>query len=370
MKIKRNIKSLVLMCIVMLPVFAKAQIDTAWVTNEHASQYIFPPIIDDVNYNNQLNEFRVVNTSSPFYMGVGSSRDNMTRVTGVAQKFDVQHGDSVSIMGVATVMTLILPSTYGIFDTIKISILNDRFTEIYSKSFYTCDSTGDFYGRFAEYMFDEPITLYEDYYIAVENCCLHYTGVAFFALDEYAWLFDYNLYECTPYGINTKYKPYVTFGCNNDWIYVDDVVGWVFSYDYNNLAVYETNPELDCDTLVYEPVGVCPIKYVADSIVTGGGSAGDDTTSTGGGSQDSYIATVLADKDIELYPNPADEVLNIRSDYNITEIEVHDAMNRVIERWELNTRELTLDVASYKSGTYFIIIKTDKGSLTKKFIVR
>lgn len=179
MKIKRNIKSLVLMCIVMLPVFAKAQIDTAWVTNEHASQYIFPPIIDDVNYNNQLNEFRVVNTSSPFYMGVGSSWDNMTRVTGVAQKFDVQHGDSVSLMGVATVMTIILPSTYGIFDTIKISILNDRFTEIYSKSFYTCDSTGDFYGRFAEYMFDEPITLYEDYYVAVENCCLHYTGVAF-----------------------------------------------------------------------------------------------------------------------------------------------------------------------------------------------
>ncbi|MBO5839315.1 MAG: T9SS type A sorting domain-containing protein, partial [Bacteroidales bacterium] len=26
--------------------------------------------------------------------------------------------------------------------------------------------------------------------------------------------------------------------------------------------------------------------------------------------------------------------------------------------------------ASYKSGTYFIIIRTDKGSLTKKFIVR
>ncbi len=357
----------------MLPVFAKAQIDTAWVSNEHASQYIFPPIIDDVNYNNQLNEFRVFNTNSLFAMRVGSSWEDWTGVTGVAQKFDVQHGDSVSIMGVATVMTLILPSTYGIFDTIKISILNDRFTEIYSKSFYTCDSTGDFYGRFAEYMFDEPITLYEDYYIAVENCSQHtaygITDLAFLALDEYAWLGDNNLYECTPYGINTKYKPYVKFGCNNDWIYVDDVE-WCFPYDYNNLAVYETNPELGCDTLVYEPVGVCPIKYVADSTVTGGGSAGDDTTSTGGGSQDSYIATVLADEDIELYPNPADEVLNIRSDYNITEIEVIDAMNRLIEHWELNSRELTLDVASYKSGTYFIIIKTDKGSLTKKFIVR
>ncbi|MEE0937588.1 MAG: T9SS type A sorting domain-containing protein, partial [Bacteroidales bacterium] len=107
-----------------------------------------------------------------------------------------------------------------------------------------------------------------------------------------------------------------------------------------------------------------------DSTSTGGSSTStdNDSTSTGGG--DSYIATVLADKDIELYPNPADEVLNIRSDYNITEIEVIDAMNRVIERWELNTRELTLDIASYKSGTYFIIIKTDKGSLTKKFIVR
>ncbi len=370
MKKQRFIKLLFGISFALCPFFAKAQIDTAWVTNEHASQYIFPSIIDEINYNNQPDTNRIAQVSSVVLMNTldYTISYNAGNPIGIAQKFEIEHGDSVSLMGVAAVL-LTLPSTYGIFDTIKISILNGRFAELYSKSFYTCDSSYDYIGKYAEYMFDERITLYEDYYISFEFLGLYtlngnVTGLSFLTLNEYAWWGDQNTYNCAPYGINTKYRPYVKFRdqYDNDWIHVDDV-NWYSGWGYEEQADYQTNPELGCDTIVYAPVGICPIRALENST-----STDNDSTSTGGG--DSYIATVLADEDIELYPNPADEVLNIRSDYNITEIEVIDAMNRVIERWELNTRELTLDVASYKSGTYFIIIKTDKGSLTKKFIVR
>ena len=188
--------------------------------------------------------------------------------------------------------------------------------------------------------------------------------LSFLTLTEYYDRYLLGIDSCVPYGVNTKYRPYVKFHnyYGNDWIHVDDV-NWYPGCGYEEVASYWRNQVLECDTIVYAPVGICPIRALENST-----STDNDSTSTGGG--DSYIATVLADEDIELYPNPADEVLNIRSDYNITEIEVIDAMNRVIEHWELNSRELTLDVASYKSGTYFIIIKTDKGSLTKKFIVK
>ena len=377
MKKQRFIKLLFGISFALCPFFAKAQIDTAWVTNEHASQYIFPSIIDEINYNNQPDTNRIAQVSSVVLMNTldYTISYNAGNPIGIAQKFEIEHGDSVSLMGVAAVL-LTLPSTYGIFDTIKISILNGRFAELYSKSFYTCDSSYDYIGKYAEYMFDERITLYEDYYISFEFLGLYtlngnVTGLSFLTLNEYAWWGDQNTYNCAPYGINTKYRPYVKFRdqYDNDWIHVDDV-NWYSGWGYEEQADYQTNPELGCDTIVYAPVGICPIRALENSTSTGGGSTStdDDSTSIGGG--DSYIATVLVDEDIELYPNPADEVLNIRSDYNITEIDVIDAMNRVIERWELNTRELTLDIASYKSGTYFIIIKTDKGSLTKKFIVR
>ena len=362
MKTIKTLATLVLAILCLCPFLAKAQIDTAWVTNEHASQYIFPPIIDEVNYNNQPNTERVYNAG--FIQSM--QRNDNSSPFGFAQKYEVQDADT--LMGIAFVIGY-LSSSGGVFDTITISILDGRFTELYSESFYICDSSsdGDYMGKYAEYMFDEQITLYEDYYIAIEfsaRCYLNFsTDIGFMTLEEYVCNTHtgVNMDRCTPYGISTKYRPYVKFCSDGNWIHVNDVE-WGFR-SYENTAIYQNYPTLTCDTVVCIPIGLCPIRALENST-----STDDDSISTGGG--DSYIATVLADEDIELYPNPADEVLNIRSDYNITSIEVIDAMNRVIERWELNTRELTLDVASYKSGTYFIIIKTDKGSLTKKFIVR
>ena len=371
MRRKSFIIPLVLIVFLFLPFFAKAQIDTAWVTSEHINQYIAPPTIDAVNYNNQPDTL-LCYMKPVFVISITDfSSDIYGMPYGIAQKFEVEHGDSVCIMGVATALSDDYISSYnGIFDTVKVSILNERFIEIYTKSFYTLDSIPNWTGKFAEHMFDSIITLYENYYISMEFSGLYPMGrlqLSFLTLSEYYdWYLEQGIDSCVPYGVNTKYRPYVKFHnyYGNDWIHVDDV-NWYPGCGYEEVASYWRNQVLGCDTIVYAPVGICPIRALENSTITD-----NDSTSTGGGSQDSYIATVLADEDIELYPNPTDEVLNIRSDYNITEIEVIDAMNRVIERWELNTRELTLDVASYKSGTYFIIIKTDKGSLTKKFIVR
>ena len=137
MKKQRFIKLLFGISFALCPFFAKAQIDTAWVTNEHASQYIFPSIIDEINYNNQPDTNRIAQVSSVVLMNTldYTISYNAGNPIGIAQKFEIEHGDSVSLMGVAAVL-LTLPSTYGIFDTIKISILNGRFAAIFKVVLY------------------------------------------------------------------------------------------------------------------------------------------------------------------------------------------------------------------------------------------
>jgi hypothetical protein len=77
----------------------------------------------------------------------------------------------------------------------------------------------------------------------------------------------------------------------------------------------------------------------------------------------------LTEENIELYPNPVRDELNISCDYNILEIEIFDALNRLIERKNTNSKTMQIDVSQYKSGTYILRIKTEKGKIDKKFIV-
>lgn len=407
MKLNKLINLLIVIELLFVSSKVDAQIDTAHIQYTHINQYIYPHLMDP-NYTSVATLYCAELIQPAFGMFVS---EEVGTWSGLAQRYEVRD-DSIKIMGASLMVRE--PSQYLPWEThqITISIWDSTMSnEIYSQTFIdgscwdSIQTPPNSSLPFIEFLFDDTITLYEDYHLAVvyeKNCLQIGTSVpVFMTLSDYACDHQYHGC-CTPYGISTKYKPYVKFCCDEgrtDWRYVDSVNNWTdpqFTYSvgaryqwlqdfindpnspwYNdpNSEYYDPDVVL-CDTVVYQAIGICPIRALEnsttgnDSTETGGGSAGDDTTSTGGGSQDSYIATVLADGDIELYPNPADEVLNIRSDYNITEIEVIDAMNRVIERWELNTRELTLDVESYKSGTYFIIIKTDKGSLTKKFIVR
>ena len=406
MKLNKLIQFPVIVVLLLFALKSNAQIDTAHVQYTHINQYIYPHLMDP-NYTSVATFYCVEQVAAGYGMLV-SGDGTEAGWSGLAQRYEVRD-DSVKMMGAALMLSDLADYVPWETHQITISIWDSTMTtEIYAQTFVDGSCGESFQGPpnsyfpFLEFIFDDTITLYEDYHLAVvyeKNCLQIGTSVPMFmALSDYACEHPYHGC-CTPYGISTKYKPYVKFGCNNrDWRHVDSVDNWMSptsSYHYAaryqrdqvtvsdpnhpfndpNSEAYDPNIVL-CDTVVYKAFGLLPIRALEnsttanDSTGIGGGSAGDDTTSTGGGSQDSYIATVLADEDIELYPNPADEVLNIRSDYNITEIDVVDAMNRVIERWELNTRELTLDIASYKSGTYFIIIKTDKGSLTKKFIVR
>ena len=341
---------------------AKAQLDTAWLAYNYTDQYIFPPIADSAYERWDLG---IYTGSSMDVMFAIDAANDTNCITEIAQRFEVK--DSVKIMGAA----LSKWSTVAYYDTVTVEVWDeDLVNTLYSKTFIV-GGLGEGVqiiglSGFVEVLFDDTITLYNDYYVSIRNslpCDNH--SFAYAPFTQFSFIFM-NYYgtgtSCTPYACRTKYKPYVKMCKVNPetgrdvispWTYIEDVPGWTQSYDY--IASYYR--PAGCDTIVHTPMGICPIRALEDTV-------SQDTTSN------SVLSVELLEKAVRLYPNPANEVLNVACDYDIESIAVFDVLNRLVEERKVNSKTLQLPLANYAQGTYFITITTPKGKLNKKFVVQ
>ena len=75
---------------------------------------------------------------------------------------------------------------------------------------------------------------------------------------------------------------------------------------------------------------------------------------------------------ISMYPNPANDVVTIASPTSaITLVEIRDIRGRLIQKQAVSGhRVAALNVASLDSAIYLVTIATDRGSITKKLIIR
>lgn len=78
--------------------------------------------------------------------------------------------------------------------------------------------------------------------------------------------------------------------------------------------------------------------------------------------------------EIEIYPNPASDIINFRTNINNSaafEIKIFDMNGRLIKEIQSVHNNYTLNVSTYKSGTYIAVIKLGDKSLRKQtFIVK
>lgn len=76
--------------------------------------------------------------------------------------------------------------------------------------------------------------------------------------------------------------------------------------------------------------------------------------------------------ELRVWPNPAQDILNIQASSTIKEVHIFDQMGREVFSTPLElTKSRTteqLDVSSFRPGLYFLVVKTAKGVETKKFI--
>ncbi|MBQ5424071.1 MAG: T9SS type A sorting domain-containing protein, partial [Bacteroidales bacterium] len=73
--------------------------------------------------------------------------------------------------------------------------------------------------------------------------------------------------------------------------------------------------------------------------------------------------------EIALYPNPANDILNITSSETISEIEIVNTLGQVVKRIEVNADNAVCNVEELTSGVYMVRIRTASATLSqRKFI--
>ncbi len=72
--------------------------------------------------------------------------------------------------------------------------------------------------------------------------------------------------------------------------------------------------------------------------------------------------------EIQVFPNPVEDILNIQSDSKIKLIEIYSVSGRLMQISLINDFETGLNLSALPNGTYFVKIKTDKRTMTKKVI--
>ncbi|MDR0789224.1 MAG: T9SS type A sorting domain-containing protein [Bacteroidales bacterium] len=69
------------------------------------------------------------------------------------------------------------------------------------------------------------------------------------------------------------------------------------------------------------------------------------------------------------YPNPASDNINFSCSEVIKEIEVFNLLGQQVYAAKVNDKFMTIDVGNFAKGNYVVKVYTDKGVMTKKFVV-
>jgi len=73
--------------------------------------------------------------------------------------------------------------------------------------------------------------------------------------------------------------------------------------------------------------------------------------------------------DTRIYPNPANNVLNIQASSNINTVEVFNAMGQKVAAYDANDTYTTINTSNLTAGVYTVRISTENGVANQKFMV-
>jgi uncharacterized repeat protein (TIGR01451 family) len=75
-----------------------------------------------------------------------------------------------------------------------------------------------------------------------------------------------------------------------------------------------------------------------------------------------------ADSSVNVYPNPAKDILNISAANNLKSVQLYDLQGRLLEVAPVDAKNTSINVSSRAHGMYFLKIITEKGSKVEKVI--
>ncbi|MBC8487819.1 MAG: T9SS type A sorting domain-containing protein, partial [Bacteroidetes bacterium] len=70
-----------------------------------------------------------------------------------------------------------------------------------------------------------------------------------------------------------------------------------------------------------------------------------------------------------IYPNPASDVVNIKSDFEINNVMVYNFAGQIVANEQVNSKFYQINTSQYNAGIYFFRIETDEGTISKRIII-
>lgn len=117
------------------------------------------------------------------------------------------------------------------------------------------------------------------------------------------------------------------------------------------------------------PMVISQIQFANDSVGYALGANGLYKTINSGESQVTSIIETILEESINVYPNPAKDVLqiDISNNIEIANIELFDLSGKKVKKYSSNDRNL--NISGLSAGTYFLRISTTLGGLAKKVVI-
>ncbi|MCK5102139.1 MAG: T9SS type A sorting domain-containing protein, partial [Cyclobacteriaceae bacterium] len=89
-------------------------------------------------------------------------------------------------------------------------------------------------------------------------------------------------------------------------------------------------------------------------------------------SEDTVDDTGIDDLDmirVQIFPNPARDIVNIKSNIKITSINVYNYFGQKLIEKQLSGNEFQLNTSNLTTGIYLFLIETEKQTLSKRLVI-
>lgn len=106
------------------------------------------------------------------------------------------------------------------------------------------------------------------------------------------------------------------------------------------------------------------IELLSDGSIIGGGEANGNLFLLKYLVTDQLSTKESLKDNINIYPNPAKDILHIGVKDNVLSIEIYNTVGQLVK----TTKDKSLNVSTLAKGVYFIKIKTDKNEISTKFV--
>ena len=76
----------------------------------------------------------------------------------------------------------------------------------------------------------------------------------------------------------------------------------------------------------------------------------------------------LEGNDVRLFPNPAQDILNVRSGANMQSIRIMSATGQQLRQLKLDNNQQNIDISDLTPGMYYLLIEVNGELLPQRFV--